>query len=164
MSLLSHPDCRATGKPDAAAFRQGAGQGPRLPRRLARRLPRAALHRPIRRQRNDQRCEKRRLNPLGGEPRGRHGQASGLPTPPTGEQNQKKRTFEVLPKPDNFIRYRHWLRSHAPDPQRLSSPHHKLVEPRLRGPDDFRVHRLDQPVDALDPQPKTSPLAVRSAS
>jgi hypothetical protein len=39
-------------------------------------------------------------------PHGRHGQASGLPTPPTGEQNQKKRTFDALPKPDNFIRYR----------------------------------------------------------
>jgi hypothetical protein len=37
---------------------------------------------------------------------GRHGQASGLPTPPTAEQNQKKRTFDALPKPDNFIRYR----------------------------------------------------------
>jgi hypothetical protein len=37
---------------------------------------------------------------------GRHGQASGLPTPPTGEQNQKKRTFDPLPKPDKFIRYR----------------------------------------------------------
>ena len=28
---------------------------------------------------------------------------------PTGEQNQKKRTYDVLPKPDNFIRYRHTL-------------------------------------------------------
>jgi hypothetical protein len=28
------------------------------------------------------------------------------PTPPTGEQKQKKRTNLVLPKPDNFIRYR----------------------------------------------------------
>ncbi|RBP09657.1 hypothetical protein DFR50_1211, partial [Roseiarcus fermentans] len=26
---------------------------------------------------------------------------------PTGEQNQKKRTFDVLPIPDNLIRYRH---------------------------------------------------------
>ena len=25
----------------------------------------------------------------------------------TGEQNQKKRTFDVLPKPDKLIRYRH---------------------------------------------------------
>ena len=32
--------------------------------------------------------------------------ASGLPTPPTAEQNQKKRTNHVLPKPDKFIRYR----------------------------------------------------------
>jgi hypothetical protein len=29
-----------------------------------------------------------------------------LPTPPTGEQKQKKRTTDVLPKPDNLIRYR----------------------------------------------------------
>jgi hypothetical protein len=36
------------------------------------------------------------LTPLGDAPRGRHGQASGL----------QKRTYEVLPKPDNFIRYR----------------------------------------------------------
>jgi len=28
---------------------------------------------------------------------------------PTGEQNQKKRTYDVLPKPDNFIRYRQEL-------------------------------------------------------
>ena len=27
-------------------------------------------------------------------------------SPPTGEQKQKKRTNHVLPKPDNFIRYR----------------------------------------------------------
>jgi hypothetical protein len=26
--------------------------------------------------------------------------------PSTGKQNQKKRTFDVLPKPDNLIRYR----------------------------------------------------------
>jgi hypothetical protein len=25
---------------------------------------------------------------------------------PTGEQNQKKRTYDVLPKPDKWIRYR----------------------------------------------------------
>ncbi|HWY81435.1 MAG TPA: hypothetical protein VNY10_05780, partial [Roseiarcus sp.] len=30
---------------------------------------------------------------------------------PTGEQNQKKRTYDVLPKPDNFIRYRQRLPS-----------------------------------------------------
>ena len=32
------------------------------------------------------------------------GQAYGSPAPPTAEQKQKKRTFDVLPKPDNFIR------------------------------------------------------------
>jgi len=63
------PDAQAADprKPDAAPFRQGAGQGPRLPRRLPRRVPRTPLHRPLRPERNDQRCEKRRLNPLGGE-------------------------------------------------------------------------------------------------
>jgi hypothetical protein len=28
---------------------------------------------------------------------------------PTGEQKQKKRTYDVLPKPDNLIRYRQRL-------------------------------------------------------
>src|SRR6202042_2171021 len=57
--------------PCAPAFRQGAGQGPCLSRSMsiptAGPLSPAALHRPLRRERNDQRCEKRRLNPLGGE-------------------------------------------------------------------------------------------------
>jgi hypothetical protein len=38
-----------------------------------------------------------------------------LPTPPTGEQNQKKRTYDVLPKPDNFIRYRQASAQHGCD-------------------------------------------------
>ena len=107
-NCVSYPDPQATnpGKPDARPFRQGAGQGPRLSRRLPRPLPRAALHRPLRRKRERSSSQERRLNPLGGATCGRHGQASGLPTPPTGEQNQKKRTFDVLPKPDNLIRYR----------------------------------------------------------
>jgi hypothetical protein len=40
---------------------------------------------------------------------------------PTGEQNQKKRTVDVLSKPDNLIRYRHgrprdaaWITPAAP--------------------------------------------------
>ena len=49
---------------------------------------------------------------------GRHGQAPGLPTPPTAEQKQKKRTFDVLPKPDNFIRYRKRV---SPKPRAKSS-------------------------------------------
>jgi hypothetical protein len=51
------------------------------------------------------------------KPCGRHGQASGLPTPPTAEQKQKKRTFNVLPKPDNLIRYRQLI---LELPERLS--------------------------------------------
>ena len=31
--------------------------------------------------------------------------ANALPTVPQGEQKQKKRTFDVLPKPDKLIRY-----------------------------------------------------------
>jgi transposase len=52
----------------------------------------------------------RRRNPCG-----RHGQACGLPTPSTAEQNQKKRTYDVLPKPDKLIRYRQLL------PRRLTA-------------------------------------------
>ena len=44
---------------------QGAGQGPCLTTRTPSFTGR--LHRPLRRERNDQRCEKCRLNPLGGE-------------------------------------------------------------------------------------------------
>jgi hypothetical protein len=32
--------------------------------------------------------------------------ASALPTVPQAEQNQKKQTSDVLPKPDKLIRYR----------------------------------------------------------
>jgi transposase InsO family protein len=39
---------------------------------------------------------------------GRRGQVSDLPTPPTGQQKQKKRTFDVLLKTAKLIRYRHW--------------------------------------------------------
>jgi hypothetical protein len=39
---------------------------------------------------------------------------------PTGEQNQKKRTNHVLPKPDNFIRYRHKLPGGFPAARCLS--------------------------------------------
>src|SRR5271166_6452236 len=52
----------------------------------------------------------RRLNPLGGAPVDMWTTAS--PTlrfahMPTGEQKQKQRTFDALPKPDKLIRYRH---------------------------------------------------------
>src|SRR6202167_2518523 len=48
--------------PIAAAFRQGAGPEPRRRRQLPRRLSRAPLHRPLRQEWNNHRCEKRRLN------------------------------------------------------------------------------------------------------
>ena len=37
---------------------------------------------------------------------GRPGQVFDLPTPPTEEQKQKQRTYDVLPKPANLISYR----------------------------------------------------------
>src|SRR5208337_2565552 len=89
----------------ASALRQGEGQGPRLSRRIPCPLPRAALHRPVRREGSDPGCEKRRLNPLGGAPVEMGTTPRRCPHP-TGEQNQKKRTFDVLPKPDKLIRYR----------------------------------------------------------
>ena len=47
LRLLPDAETADPRKPDAAAFRQGAGQGPRLSRRLARPLPRTPLHRPL---------------------------------------------------------------------------------------------------------------------
>ena len=49
--------------------------------------------------------EKGRLNPLGGR-LWKCGQGKRLDHSPTGEQNQKKRTFDVLPKPAKLISYR----------------------------------------------------------
>ena len=61
-------------------------------------------------------------------------------------------------------------RSDAPDLQCLSSSHHEFVEPRLGRPDDFRVHRLDQPVDRRifdrfeDPIPVLDPQVCSMAN
>ena len=77
----------------------------RLPRRIARRFPRAQMHRPLRRKGRPADPAKRRLNPLGGEPVDGMDKPR-LAHPPTGEQKQKKRTYDALPKPDNLIRYR----------------------------------------------------------
>ena len=49
--------------------------------------------------------------------------------------------------PPHWLQGGGWIGSDASDLQCLSSPHHEFVEPRLGGLDDFRVHRLDQPVD-----------------
>ena len=49
--------------------------------------------------------EKRRLNPLGGATSWTAWTSLRLAHPAhEAEQNQKKRTFDVLPKPDNLIR------------------------------------------------------------
>src|SRR6202044_496864 len=44
------------------------------------------------------------------------GRRFASPTSPQGEQNQKKRTFDALPKPDNFIRYRQIMSGGFPRP------------------------------------------------
>ena len=51
------------------------------------------------------RREKGRLSPFGGEPSS-CGQGKYLAHSPTGEQNHKKRTYHVLPKPAKLISYR----------------------------------------------------------
>src|SRR5271166_5513570 len=51
----------------------------------------------------------RRLTPLGGAACGNVDNANAFPQSHEAEQNQKKRTYEVLPKPDNLIRYRQRL-------------------------------------------------------
>ena len=65
--------------PIAPAFRESARQGPHLPRRLARSLPRTPLHRPLRRERTDEADPPRRLNPLGGAACGHMDDASPRP-------------------------------------------------------------------------------------
>ena len=48
LSLLPDAETADPRKPDAAPFRQGEGQGPRLPRRLARRISWNQMHRTLR--------------------------------------------------------------------------------------------------------------------
>lgn len=62
---------------------------------------------------------------------GRPGQVCDLTTPPTGEQNQKKRTFDVLPKPANLISSRQHrpAKSHGTkSPGRPTGSHSLLPE------------------------------------
>ena len=58
----------------------------------ARPLPRTPLHRPLRPERSDQGCEKRRLNPLGGALVEMWTMLPRRPQSQEAEQNQKKRT------------------------------------------------------------------------
>ena len=91
------------GEPAACALRQGDGESASIPRRSH-----AIFHGPRCLGRYDHKAcaveRQCRLNPLGGEP------VDGLDKSPTcpsrTEQKQKKRTFDVLPKPDNLISYR----------------------------------------------------------
>jgi hypothetical protein len=48
-----------------------------------------------------------RLNPLGGEPVDGMDKSPTCPPRPQENKKQKKRTFDVLPKPAKLIRYRH---------------------------------------------------------
>jgi hypothetical protein len=80
--------------PMRAHFVQGAGQGPRLSRRLARPLPRTPLHRPIRREGSHQRCEKRRLNPLGGDLM--DGMDKPPACPPRQQENRTRRSGHLM--------------------------------------------------------------------
>ncbi|MGO9233142.1 MAG: hypothetical protein ACLP4V_03305, partial [Methylocella sp.] len=51
------------------------------------------------------------------------GQGKRLDHSPTGEQKQKKRTFDVLPKPAKLISYRHRRgREKAPSRQSEADP------------------------------------------
>src|ERR1700676_2117948 len=61
--------------------------------------------------------------------------AKGVAHSPTGEQKQKKRTFDVLPKPANLIRYRH--------------------------PEDGRLRALRRGVEVEAPIAAESPRALR---
>ena len=55
---------------------------------------------------DDRRRPSRRLNPLGGETPWTAWTSLRLAHPAHSRTKQKKRTFDALPKPDNFIRYR----------------------------------------------------------
>ena len=64
----------------------------------------------------------RALNFLHDKACGNGDNANALPTVPQEEQKQKKRTFDVLPKPDKLIRYRqrrHGRASYGPAIRRL---------------------------------------------
>src|SRR4051794_14157873 len=68
---------------------------------------------------------------------GRHGQVYDLPTPPTGEQKQTKRTFDVLPKPANLISYRQRR------PQRLSDAEFRQLYFRILIAGTTRMRRRE---------------------
>ena len=98
----------------ARCGRISSGRGSRSTSPPTARMPSSTgrLHRPLRRERNDPGCAKRRLNPLGGKAV-EEWTSLRLPTLPRQKQNQKQRTLDALPKPDNLIRYRQFASSSA---------------------------------------------------
>ena len=96
------------GKPAQGPLRQGKCRSAPLSRRSARHLPRAALPRPLRPERRDQNRKTCGLTPLGRRPVEMWTrQERALTTVPQDNINRKKRTYDVLPKPDKLISYRH---------------------------------------------------------
>ena len=113
-SILSRCEAAELNQMDAAEL---LGIDARRFRRWhARHLPLSQMPGTIRRQRPDRRRKTRRLSPL------------------DGEQNQKKRTFGVQPKPDKSIGHRQkgaveglpdrqqWISLHIPSSNRLDTP------------------------------------------
>ena len=80
--------------PLRAALRQGAGQGPSIPRRHPRHLPRAALPRPLRSRGADRGHTDCRLNPLGGEPV--DGMDKSTTCPPRPQENKSRRSGHLM--------------------------------------------------------------------
>ena len=72
-----------------------------------RHLSRPAMPRPLRSERSPRAKPKKPLKSARRPACGNVDNANGVAHSPTGEQKQKQRTFDVLPKPANLIRYRH---------------------------------------------------------
>ena len=85
-------------EPDAAPFRQGAGQGARLSRRLARRLSRTPMHRPLRRERQAQGRTITSIAPL--KSARRRNAVDGMDKPPAcpprPQQNKTRRSGHLM--------------------------------------------------------------------
>ena len=135
-------------KPDAAPFRQGAGQGAYLPGRLPHRLSRTQMH-PGRYDEKEQASE-RPTTPCAPLKSARRRKA---------QQNQKKRTFDVLPKPDNSIRYRQ---------SKLASRHPPGLSLRATGPPSHPIapraeaEAPDAASASIEPKPGPCPTTQRT--
>jgi hypothetical protein len=98
LRLLPDLEAANPGEPDASPFRQGAGQGPRLSRRVPRRLSQTPMHRPLRRESKDQGRRPnptRRLTPLGGTPLGGAPVEMGTTLPPRPQSHRQTKPEEA---------------------------------------------------------------------